>query len=349
MVLKSIRLEEILRCSPPTLSESVTSLRSRALRRGLSYSSLLAIQSLTRRREFCCKRPSPSHHKPRTGSSSFYWRQRRYLIMMNHTTQQTPPQTQNPQATLEMCLLCFDVLLLKLQRGSRGDYQLDLMTGMPLYPGAVGVKCPLFVTWDVWRHGRWELRGCIGSLQPLALNKGVPKYALTSALQDRRFQPIVPQEVPHLRAKVSLLVQYEPCAHVYDWIVGVHGIMIEWSDDIPADAREKVEGFNGVDGINNARRYSATYLPEVAAEQGWDARQAVESLIRKAGFNGPVMDELLGRIKCTRYQSSKCAADFRDYCHARQQQMTGGSIEPQALQAYQVATSQANKNNCNIM
>ena len=276
---------------------------------------------------------------------------------MNHhgkTQQQQPPPspspTKDPQATLEMCLLCFDVLLLKLQRRSCGDYGLDLMAGMPHYPGAAAVvKCPLFVTWDIWRHGRWELRGCIGSLQPLALNQGVPKYALTSALQDRRFQPILPQEVPHLRAKVSLLVQYEPCAHVYDWTVGVHGIVIEWTEEIPQSPIEKVVGYPVPKIPNHTRRYSATYLPEVAAEQGWDTRQAVESLIRKAGFTGPVVQELLGRIKCTRYQSSKCEADFRHYCRVRNQQEMSGSIDPRALQAYQVAVSQANYTNCTIM
>lgn len=30
-------------------------------------------------------------------------------------------------------------------------------------------------------------------------------------------------------------------------------------------------------------RRSATYLPEVAQEQGWDQQAAVDSLIRKAG------------------------------------------------------------------
>lgn len=270
---------------------------------------------------------------------------------MNHHHSPIPrhPQPHTPQASVDMCLLCFDVLLLKLQRRSRGDYGVDLMAGMPLYPGAAGVKCPLFITWDIWRRGRWELRGCIGSLQPLALNKGVTKYALTSALQDRRFQPIVPQEVPQLRAKVSLLVQYEPCAHVYDWIVGLHGIMIEWIEEIPEDPRFKVERNNVAADTPHTRRYSATYLPEVAAEQGWDSRQALESLIRKAGYNGQITDELLGRIKCTRYQSSKCAVDFRDYCQVRQEQMVNGTIDPQALLAYQVATTQASNSNCNIM
>jgi AMME syndrome candidate gene 1 protein len=34
------------------------------------------------------------------------------------------------------------------------------------------------------------------------------------------------------------------------------------------------------------RNYSATYLPDVAMEQGWDQLQAITSLIKKAGYNG---------------------------------------------------------------
>lgn len=36
----------------------------------------------------------------------------------------------------------------------------------------------------------------------------------------------------------------------------------------------------------NDRKYSATYLPDVALEQGWDQLQAITSLIKKAGYNG---------------------------------------------------------------
>lgn len=34
------------------------------------------------------------------------------------------------------------------------------------------------------------------------------------------------------------------------------------------------------------RRHGATYLPDVAVEQGWDKEETVESLMRKAGWDG---------------------------------------------------------------
>ena len=59
--------------------------------------------------------------------------------------------------------------------------------------------------------------------------------------------------------------------------------------------------------------HSATYLPEVAREQGWTQQRTVESLVRKAGFYGALSLELLCEIKCTRYQSSKQKLSFSKY------------------------------------
>jgi uncharacterized protein (TIGR00296 family) len=163
----------------------------------------------------------------------------------------------------------------------------------------VNITCPLFVTWDKRKHANtFELRGCIGSLAPQLLLPAVGEYALRSALNDRRFRPINAQEVKYLRVAVSLLVNYEPCQHALDWIVGLHGILISWK---------------GQDG----RDYSATYLPEVAKEQGWDQRKAVESLIRKAGWIGAVTDAMIKSIACTRYQSSKLRMTFDEYVKQR--------------------------------
>ena len=51
-----------------------------------------------------------------------------------------------------------------------------------------------------------------------------------------------------------------------DWVLGTHGIRISF--------------------IHHGRRYGATYLPDVAVEQGWTKEETVESLMRKAGWDG---------------------------------------------------------------
>jgi AMME syndrome candidate gene 1 protein len=172
------------------------------------------------------------------------------------------------------------------------------------------VECPLFVTWEKTKkhdskqhhhhhhhHQSWQLRGCIGTLTPRVLDKAVREYALTSALRDKRFRPIELHEITSLRVSISLLVQYEECTDVFDWTVGVHGIVIKFS----------------VPDTTHHHKYNATYLPEVAVQLQWDQSQTIMSLIQKAGYHGTVDEEFLKSIHCTRYQSSKCQVTYDEY------------------------------------
>lgn len=83
----------------------------------------------------------------------------------------------------------------------------------------------------------------------------------------------------------------------YDWTVGTHGILI---------------AFN-----HGGQEYSATYLPEVAPEQGWSKEEAVASLIRKAGYRGGGLKDVVASIRLTRYQSSKAKLLYSEYKAAR--------------------------------
>lgn len=51
-----------------------------------------------------------------------------------------------------------------------------------------------------------------------------------------------------------------------NWTLGTHGIRISFSQ--------------------HGRRYGATYLPDVAKEQGWTKEETLVSLMRKSGWNG---------------------------------------------------------------
>jgi uncharacterized protein (TIGR00296 family) len=147
----------------------------------------------------------------------------------------------------------------------------------------------------------YDLRGCIGTLAKRNLQQALSEFAITSALHDRRFDPISIHELPMLRVGVSLLVKYELCQDCFDWVVGVHGIIIK---------------FGGNSNKNNntgTEQYSATYLPEVAKDQSWNQKEAVVSLIRKAGYHGHITNELLSSIHCTRYQSSKFRVSYQEY------------------------------------
>jgi len=186
----------------------------------------------------------------------------------------------------DMGFYCFDVLHANLQN-----------TELPKTPNFTNEAFPLFVTWKVGKDLR--LRGCMGTFNSLHLHAGLREYSVTSAFKDSRFPPIGREEFSKLVVSVSILVHFEEAATYLDWEVGVHGIRIEF---------------------NNERGYkrTATYLPEVSAEQGWDQTETIDSLLRKGGWKGEVTGELRSSLKLTRYQSEKVSVSYTDYVNRYQ-------------------------------
>ncbi|KXS97720.1 hypothetical protein AC578_8842 [Pseudocercospora eumusae] len=127
---------------------------------------------------------------------------------------------------------------------------------------------PLFVTWNTLsRSGHKSLRGCIGTFEAQELDYGLRSYALTSAFEDVRFQPIPSSLLPSLSNHVTLLTNFSsPSKDPLDWELGKHGLRISFT--------------------HHGRRYGATYLPDVAKEQGWTKDETLISLMRKAGWSG---------------------------------------------------------------
>jgi AMME syndrome candidate gene 1 protein len=139
----------------------------------------------------------------------------------------------------------------------------------PTYASKVTIteSYPLFVTWNTHsRSGHKSLRGCIGTFEALPLQQGLSGYALTSAFDDTRFSPIPASQLPVLSCALTLLANFEPCEDAMDWTLGTHGLRISFN--------------------YRNRRHGATYLPDVAVEQGWTKAETVESLMKKAGWDG---------------------------------------------------------------
>ncbi|PKK20228.1 Alport syndrome, mental retardation, midface hypoplasia and elliptocytosis chromosomal region gene 1 [Columba livia] len=156
---------------------------------------------------------------------------------------------------------------------------------------------PLFVTWKIGRDKR--LRGCIGTFSAMNLHSGLREYTLTSALKDSRFPPVTRDELPRLFCSVSLLTNFEDVCDYMDWEVGVHGIRIEFINE-------------------KGSKRTATYLPEVAKEQGWDHIQTIDSLLRKGGYKAPITNDFRKTIKLTRYRSEKMTMSYTEYLAHRQ-------------------------------
>lgn len=103
------------------------------------------------------------------------------------------------------------------------------------------------MTWAIGKEKR--LRGCIGTFNAMNLQSGLREYALTSAFKDSRFSPMTRDEFPKLSVSVSILRHFEDGDDYLDWEVGVHGIRIEFINE-------------------KGNKRTATYLPEVASDQG---------------------------------------------------------------------------------
>lgn len=144
-------------------------------------------------------------------------------------------------------------------------------------------------------RGRYELRGCRGTFaKQQKLKKQLPAFALVSALEDDRFDKVVLREIPSLRVTVSLLTHMKVVPGWRDWVIGRHGISIQF----------KLQD----------KWYSATYLPGVMKEQGWGQLETMKSLVRKSGANASFTSvQTLPSFQVETYESSVCKMDWREY------------------------------------
>jgi AmmeMemoRadiSam system protein A len=110
-------------------------------------------------------------------------------------------------------------------------------------------------------HLAMELRGCLGTLEPSqALARTVARHAVGAALEDPRFSPLRPHELPAVSLSVSVLGPLTPVASAEAIVVGRHGVSF-----VRGDLR-------------------SVFLPQVALDQGWDVRTLLENLALKAGL-----------------------------------------------------------------
>lgn len=147
--------------------------------------------------------------------------------------------------------------------------------------GIFAEKRGVFVT----LHVRDRLRGCIGVVATReALGQAIVRCAASAALQDPRFSPVRPEELPHLQIEISLLSP--PTTIRREEIeIGRHGLLI---------SKEQQRGL---------------LLPQVAVEHGFTVEQFLSEACRKAqlppdawrspdvhlqGFTCEVIAELIG-------------------------------------------------------
>lgn len=249
-----------------------------------------------------------------------------------------------PSAALpEHCYYCFAVI----------EHELSSSSAAPPTPPFEddGQEYPLFVTWNIFPHSftsrrsfnsssiqpTSRLRGCIGTFEPYPLAQGLAEYASISAFKDRRFSPISQAELPRLECGVSLLTGFEDCDDYLDWEVGEHGIYIHLPNpavapkslltggnedsassssgsgaSTPAPASSKKSRFSRTTA-SGPTFLTATYLPDIIPGQGWSKQEAIDSAIRKAGFNGRITEDIRAALRVRRYRSEKVQCTYAEY------------------------------------
>jgi AmmeMemoRadiSam system protein A len=127
-----------------------------------------------------------------------------------------------------------------------------------------------------------QLRGCIGGLEarmPLAAD--VWEHAYMAALEDFRFQPVDPEELPAIELEVSVLTQPQPLEY-----------------RVPGELLRKVRPM--IDGvILTAGLRRATFLPQVW-EKVPDPEEFFDRLAEKAGL--PAESWRQGQVQIQTYQ-----------------------------------------------
>lgn len=224
--------------------------------------------------------------------------------------------------TPEHCFHAFDTLFC------------ELTSKNPIPPKFPDEKYPLFVSWHIRsRSGRApRLRGCIGNFSAMPIHDGLAEYALVSAFQDVRFNKISKSELELLECEVSLLTDFEDASSYLDWTIGKHGINISFPHpsllQAPDDHSEAPSPFSSSTSVPTRsslkHSFSATYLPQIAPEQGWTKIETIDSAICKAGWNGRITEDLRRSVKLRRYQSSKCSVTWEEYAQWRKAQ--GGKM-----------------------
>ena len=122
-------------------------------------------------------------------------------------------------------------------------------------------------------HCRGRLRGCIGQVEPAEpLGPAVMRCAIAAALEDPRFDPVTPLELPEIEIELSLLSPLQVIAPE-QLEVGRHGLVVSRGE------------------------WRGLLLPQVASERGWSQERFLEETCRKAGLEPEAWKDPATRIE----------------------------------------------------
>ena len=161
----------------------------------------------------------------------------------------------------ELPVICLQTVACKVGVKTFDD---NRSNGYQLRIEDISDPCGMFVTF----YTKGKLRGCIGTVRPVALNlANLHEYAHLAAFHDRRFEKIKANDLVDLSCSVTLLYDYEIVNNVKDVVLGIHGICVTFT-----------------------KNASAVFLPHVIEENEWDHDGLLMQLRKKA--NVPPHDKI---------------------------------------------------------
>ena len=148
--------------------------------------------------------------------------------------------------------------LLQIARNAVRAYLLGQPPRLPdVPPGPLTEVHGVFVS----LHHGIELRGCIGNIHAVSsLCRSVAECAISAAVGDPRFMPLMAAELPEVDFEISVLSPLQRVRVIDDIEIGKHGLLI---------SKKSARGL---------------LLPQVATTYGWSRERFLEETCRKAGL-----------------------------------------------------------------
>ncbi|GMI02002.1 hypothetical protein TrVE_jg11496 [Triparma verrucosa] len=240
----------------------------------------------------------------------------------------------NVRAEKELCMSCYDALLhniktneLDAARAKRhaaahkerekmaklAGYALDALEDsdddeddstvhslmdVRVLPKYASLTAPIFITWS--KLGETDedvfIRGKAGTMAPINLGVELPKLAIDagSHANELNYFPIRRNELERLDCFIEIPNTYSSMYNLGDWIPGVHGLSIRFTDSIGSI-------------------FSGQIMPVDTSDASLSKEDVMKMLVSKAGYKGAITHKMLLEAIFMRFETTKISMTFREY------------------------------------
>ncbi|GMH84004.1 hypothetical protein TL16_g09783 [Triparma laevis f. inornata] len=177
-----------------------------------------------------------------------------------------------------------------------------------LHPNFANLTAPIFITWS--KLGEVEedtfVRGKAGTMAPITLGSELPKLAIDagSFANELNYFPIRRNELDRLNCFIEIPNTYSSIYNLGDWIPGVHGLSIRFTDSIGSI-------------------FSGQIMPVDTSDVNLTQDDVMKMLVSKAGYKGSVTRSMILEAAFMRFETTKISltwGEYRDFARKRKVQ-----------------------------